>query len=261
MDYGEFKLLFPVRVARMKEMEARMTTSRSTGEELTKKFMVVHEGCREWLHAMQAFADTIKVLSQKTIERGSDSAEAAKGLKKQFGKVDEALKSPPGPTDAAEILLQMKAAGRAAKHGDVKRSMVYRFDGFLQDMALQDMWHALISNEGRMLKQALMVGNKFTGTVDQYKAHDAAESVANKLKELLRTANGQMDEYEAFVETMDVPEVQMREVSLSGRGLRPRDGDKEDEPGGPEANVEADDRGGNIMTRFFDEVTARFSAR
>merc|ERR1711870_171443 len=116
-------------------------------------------------------------------------------------------------------------------------------------------WHTLIINEMKMLKQALMVGNKFTGTVDQYKAHDAAESVCNKIKELLRTAQGQMDEYEAFVETLDVPEVRMSEVALSGRGLRPRHGENEDEPGGLEATL-ADNDGdrNNMMARFIEDV-------
>merc|ERR1712060_545950 len=106
-----------------------------------------------------------------------------------------------------------------------------------------------------MLRQALNIQGKLSASVDQFKAHDAAESVGNKLQEVLVKAKGQLEEYESFAEALDEEEPRMSSVSFSGRGLRGRQGESNDDEAGDEAGgAEGDHPGGNNMSRFIHDV-------
>merc|ERR1712050_165934 len=209
----------------------------------------------------------IRELSMKTIERGEGGVgtgeEAAKGLKKLFTKLDELLKNAPGPFTALELQQRgTKWFKKNKGHQHQEIEIVYGFDSFLQDQSLVDQLPILIVNEMKMLRQALNIQGKLSASVDQFKAHDAAESVGNKLQEVIAKAKGQLEEYDSFAEALDEEEPRMASVSFSGRGLRGRHGESNDDEAGDEAGgAEGEHSGGSNMSRFIHDVTARLTGR
>eukprot|EP00931_Biecheleriopsis_adriatica_P015787 TRINITY_DN11869_c0_g1_i1.p1 TRINITY_DN11869_c0_g1~~TRINITY_DN11869_c0_g1_i1.p1 ORF type:complete len:912 (+),score=217.09 TRINITY_DN11869_c0_g1_i1:99-2834(+) len=241
IDYAEFVQLFPVRVKRMGEIKDRFTNSRATAEELANQFDDLQPLLDKWQSSLEATILTIADLSNKAVDnRNENAVEAAKGLKRQFVKIDEGLKTPPGPADPPEMIAKFKS-GRA------KNSIsVFGFNTYLQDFALVDSWNSLITVEMKALKQALTVNGKASSHhVDAWKAHDAADSVCLKTNGALARVKAQHEEYYSFADIFKSPEALMGPVHLSGRGLPLRagedDGDDNDdaEQGVPQSLGEA----------------------
>jgi len=269
IDYGEFCQLFPVRVQRMKDLAERMQTERTSSEELECRFRGSLDRVRDWIKKVDEMCESVDNLSGKCIERSDIGKEAALALKKEFNKLDDCLKNPPGPLDSTEfqLLLQKKKKEHERAehhHHHYTEQEMLGFDSFLQDMAITDGWHGLLAGDQRSLKHALNTTNKVTNSVDQFKAHDAAESVVQKIKVVVRKARTQLDEYEAFIDGMSAPEVGIMGSSggaqLSGRGLRARHGEADDDDV-LNAVVEGDDTSGNPIMKFIQDCTQRLTSR
>jgi len=225
IDYNEFVQLFPVRMARMGALKDRMLTSKSQWEDLTRSFESVSPEVDKWLRHIDTTLLTIRDLASKAVDNRNEYAgDAARGLKLQFAKIDEGLKCPPGPITQPEMQAKIKLGKKGL-------AQFYGFDTFMQDQALVENWHNLVSAEIKNLKAALAVNSKISGGVDSSKAHDAADSLSMKVKDLLGRVRGQLEEYASFADVLASPEALIGTCSLSGRGLRPRNGEEEDDAG------------------------------
>uniref|UniRef100_A0A6U6LXC3 Aurora kinase n=1 Tax=Zooxanthella nutricula TaxID=1333877 RepID=A0A6U6LXC3_9DINO len=281
IDYAEFCELFPVRVQKMKDLTGRIATERSLADDQTGRFRPYSAKVEHWVTKAEGLVKTISELSLKCLERTETGNEAARAMKKEFGRIEDLLRNPPGCIPAEE-LEQMIAAKRkellkqkekekgqagmkdkdkkAKKDNGVDNRDVYGFDSFLQDQALQDNFVSVVAPDFRNLRTALNTTGKLTNNVDQVKAHDAAENLCTKVGLVVKKARGQLQEYMAFSEAMEEPEASLLQgtggVQLSGRGLRVRQGEDDDDPLNQDA--EGDETAGNPMLRFVSDVTARF---
>eukprot|EP00931_Biecheleriopsis_adriatica_P041557 TRINITY_DN23743_c0_g1_i1.p1 TRINITY_DN23743_c0_g1~~TRINITY_DN23743_c0_g1_i1.p1 ORF type:complete len:873 (-),score=222.78 TRINITY_DN23743_c0_g1_i1:62-2680(-) len=200
IDYKEFVQLFPVRVARMNQIKERHHRSCEASETLSTLFIRSNPFIQKWMHTLEEAVLTIHDLGNKAVDnRNVHADEAARGLKRQFAKVEEGLKHPPGPLDAQEMMARYKS--QRAKNSITTLG----YDSFLQDQALKHSFNTVIMVEMKALKAALREARR----VDSWKAYDAA----------------------AFVNIFDSPEALMADVALSGRGLPFRIDDKEDKEG------------------------------
>eukprot|EP00913_Durusdinium_trenchii_P014613 g13712.t1 len=86
-------------------------------------------GVERWLRSMETATLTIQDLASKVVDprHVETLTEAAKALRKQFGKLDEGLKAPPGPSEPQELALKLRS-GKAAK--SIK---VLGYSSFVQD--------------------------------------------------------------------------------------------------------------------------------
>lgn len=227
IDYNEFMQLFPVRVQRMRELKDRLQGCDDTSKELCKLLEDSTPGIERWMRSMETATLTIQDLASKVVDpRHVDTmTEAAKALRKQFGKLDEGLKAPPGPAELQELVFKFRT-------GKGKSIKVLGYSSFVQDMSLMDNWPLLISFESKNMKLAMMAGpGSGPESIDKWKLHEAADGAANKIHKLLAKVRLQLDEYTSFAEVMSAPEALMATVNLSGRGLPPRTGADEDEDG------------------------------
>merc|ERR1712008_192039 len=124
------------------------------------------------------------------------------------------------------------------RHNQQEERDGFSYDSFLKDIAEEHSWAGLIFTEVKKLRQALSVASKFAGAVDQIKAHDAGVSAGAKPNGILKEAKGQMEEYDAVVEALADPEARLAHVRFSGRGLRARIG--EDDENGREIDSDGD---------------------
>mmetsp|Transcript_55125 Transcript_55125/g.178611 ORF Transcript_55125/g.178611 Transcript_55125/m.178611 type:complete len:842 (-) Transcript_55125:445-2970(-) len=154
IDYGEFCQLFPVRVQRMAVMSNRIDTERTTAEDLSGRFGSYRKKIQDWIAKLRGVVETIRKLSDTTIERTEAGSEAAKALKKEFSRLQDALGNAPGPFDAFEFQNMVQRAkkdfqrrqfgddspGHAKNKGKHKKEEVQvnsdllGFDSFLQDV-------------------------------------------------------------------------------------------------------------------------------
>ncbi|CAE8674245.1 unnamed protein product [Polarella glacialis] len=168
IDYNEFVQLFPVRMARMGALKDRMLTSKSQWEDLTRSFESVSPEVDKWLRHIDTTLLTIRDLASKAVDNRNEYAgDAARGLKLQFAKIDEGLKCPPGPITQPEMQAKIKLGKKGL-------AQFYGFDTFMQDQALVENWHNLVSAEIKNLKAALAVNSKISGGVDSSKAGSGA---------------------------------------------------------------------------------------
>lgn len=277
IDYSEFCELFPVRVKKMKALTDRMSSERQSSENIGTQFNGILGSIKQWIAKVEGSINQIRQLSEKTLERSEQGNAAALSLKKEFMKLDELLRNPPGPADSTEfeqmVVAKRKDMVRKDNLSNSKKKAqdkflveirdFFGFDSFLQDQALHDQFCTMVTNDLRNLKQALNVSNKISNNVDQVKAHDAAENVCLKVGDALAKTKGQMEEYSAFVEAMTAPEAMLLSGTggpqLSGRGLRARCGEDDNDP---LTNPEENDEGrGNPMMRFITDVTQRLTGR
>lgn len=263
LDYAEFVRLFPGRAKRTKAMEDRVTTSRSSGGELSQRFRSQQPELEAWVGGLESLIETIKTLGMQTIQRGEQASEAAFELRKHFAHAEHGLKCPPGPendlTKAQQRGLSIKSQRKVA--AKVSGNM-YGFDTFVQDIALQDQWNSMITMEVKMLKSATAGGRgKLAGQSEQLKAHDAAEGVSRKVGDAVARTRGQLEEYLSFAETFESPEPCLGEVTFSGRALPPRCGDVDEE----DLLMQAGENDGGALrspiARFLRDVTARVTSR
>mmetsp|Transcript_104311 Transcript_104311/g.185460 ORF Transcript_104311/g.185460 Transcript_104311/m.185460 type:complete len:922 (-) Transcript_104311:33-2798(-) len=226
IDYSEFVQLFPVRVSRMAKMRDRFEGARQTQEHLSKSFTDLQPHAERWIRMLDQTVLTIQDLASKAVDNRNENApDAARSLKKYFAKIDEGLKTPPGPADAAEMTAKYKS------NKSKKSIAVFGFDSFIQDSAILDNWNILITLEIKALKSALTQTTKVGSGVDAWKAHDAADSVSLKINDMLKRVKAQMEEYSSFTEILSLNESLMAGVNMSSRGLRPRPGEDEDDAG------------------------------
>jgi len=252
IDYSEFIQLFPVRVKRINKMKDRFESARQSMEHLAKAFSDVQPLAERWIRTLDQTVLTIQDLASKAVDNRNEQApDAARSLKKYFVKVDECLKAPPGPADAAEMVSKFK--------GNKKKNVsVFGFDSFIQDCALLDNWNTLVSLEMKSLKSALIQTSKVGAGIDAWKAHDAADGVALKINDLLKKVKAQMEEYTSFSEVLSSPEALMAAVNMSGRGLKPRHGEDEDDLDGDGVNDVApslEDGLGAFITHYARALT------
>merc|ERR1719215_1499594 len=131
------------------------------------------------------------------------------------------MKNPPGPHDMKTLMTMTQIGGRKKKRNrGPGESDTYGFDTFLQDQAIKEFWGSCVNGQIKALKHATAKDTK-TGveSSDQYKAHDASDTVIVKINEILAWAGGQMEEYRAFVEVLAEPECTLPTMMLSSRGL------------------------------------------
>ncbi|CAK9076217.1 unnamed protein product [Durusdinium trenchii] len=116
IDYNEFMQLFPVRVQRIRELKDRLQGYDDMAKELCKLLEDGTPGVERWLRSMETATLTIQDLASKVVDprHVETLTEAAKALRKQFGKLDEGLKAPPGPSEPQELALKLRS-GKAAK--------------------------------------------------------------------------------------------------------------------------------------------------
>lgn len=236
IDYNEFMQLFPVRVQRMRELKDRLQGCDDASKELCKLLEDSTPGIERWIRSMETSTLTIQDLASKVVDpRHVDTmTEAAKALRKQFGKLDEGLKAPPGPAEVQELIFKFRA-------GKGKSIKVLGYSSFVQDMALLDNWPLLISFESKNMKLAMMAGpGSGPESIDKWKLHEAADGAANKIHKLLAKVRLQLDEYTSFAEVMGAPEALMATVNLSGRGLPPRGGGADEDEDGDEQEAKED---------------------
>lgn len=232
IDYNEFMQLFPVRVQRIRELKDRLQGYDDMAKELCKLLEDGTPGVERWLRSMETATLTIQDLASKVVDprHVETLTEAAKALRKQFGKLDEGLKAPPGPSEPQELALKLRS-GKAAK--SIK---VLGYSSFVQDLSLIDHWPLLIAYESKNMKLAMSAGSgSGPESIDKWKLHEAADGAANKIHKLLAQVRFQLDEYTSFAEVMSSPEALMATANLSGRGLPPRGGgadeDEDDDNG------------------------------
>jgi len=210
---------------------------------------------------MEQGTNKIADLADRTVDRHANSSDAAREMKQLFTSMESGLRDVPGSlvkgNQGDGILYTDTNASTKAKrrpmllgHMEQQERDGFRYDSFLKDMAEGHNWASLISAEVKTLKQALSVASKFSGAVDQLKAHDAGESAVVKLKDILRQAKGQMEEYDAVVEAMAEPEERLSHIRFSGRGLRARSGEHSDDHG-HEVGSDGEGTGSNWMLGVF----------
>jgi len=242
IDYAEFVQLFPVRQQRVSALENRITATWNEQKSLVARYEETLEAREEWVRRMEQGANKIADLADHTVDRHANSTDAAREMKQQFTSMEAGLRNVPGSLVMENLGGGMlhndsnaspKAKRRAMLLGHIEQQEPdgFRYDSFLKDMAEGHHWASLISAEVKMLRQALSVATKFSGAVDQLKAHDAGEAAVVKLKEMLKQAKGQMEEYDAVVEAMAEPEARLSHIRFSGRGLRARSGKHVDDHG------------------------------
>ncbi|CAE7421077.1 PRA1F2 [Symbiodinium natans] len=235
IDYTEFMQLFPVRVERVRQLKERLRNSEKRSKELCKPLEDVTPSVERWLRSMETATLTIQDLASKIVDpRHADTMmEAARNLKKQMAKVDEGLKTVPGPLDPQELMIKFRTSSR-------KSAKDPSYNSFVQDMALLESWHLLLAFENKNMKMAMSAGGgSGNDAIDKWKLHEAAEAAANKIHKTISKVRLQLLEYTSFAEVMsslegslvDDPKNQDR-LKLSGRGLPPRMGEEEEEDGG-----------------------------
>lgn len=251
IDYNEFKQLFPVRVERMRKLKDRADFSKMGNENICKAFQDINPNVEKWLRLMEQTVLTIQDLASKAVDNRNDNApEAAKGLRKHFAKIDDNLKHPPGPLDAKEMMAKYKSA-RSKLH-----VVEYGYKTYLQDMGILEDWHMLMVNELKSLKTALGPGGGkgAVGNVDAWKAHDAADSAALKVQDMLSRVRGLNDEYAAFTDMLGSREACMGEATLSGRGLKPRLCEQENEQADNQGNEGAPSLDDGVLQFVFHSI-------
>jgi len=289
LDFDEFIHLFPERMKKLHALDDRAKSTRDHSDGLGDQFSLVRNDAHDWVKALDREIDNIRDLSARTVDRRQNSTQCVHDLKKHFGRVKDYLRKVPGPSGFHEIEANCKekqkkqvtdelkaAKGKKAKKDKTanQQSDTYGFASFLQDQALLELWPVIILNEVKLLNAAMSIGKKASdgvpvaaaeGGVDQYKAHDAAESVVKKVQDVLTWAAAQLEEYESFVEVLTSPETPMNTLSYSGRGLQNVD-DDDLEPGqdadldvgaGHGTSGESPQKGGagSIIGKFFQFVT------
>jgi len=271
LKFSEFCNLFPVRAARMKAMMERMSDERQTAEELSTQFNRHAKDIQEWITGIEGLREKISELSTRVSKRSEAGSEAARLLKKEFTRMEEMLKQPPGPANSEEFeqLMALRSkSGKKDKKGNIvaDRGMadeVIGYQTFAQDQALNESLSSLMANDLRILRQLVSAGNKDKAVDTAKVAHDAAERVCNRVGQALRRTKGQMEEYKAFVEAMCEPEASMTSntggLQLSGRGLRQRPA--ENAKARPKKKMIHEDLADNPMIRFIRDVTSRLTSR
>mmetsp|Transcript_127245 Transcript_127245/g.245411 ORF Transcript_127245/g.245411 Transcript_127245/m.245411 type:complete len:922 (-) Transcript_127245:119-2884(-) len=228
IDFDEFCALFPVRVQRIKNLEARLANTKSKASELGKHLDDSVERVQAWIDKLQNSTEELKEITQRGLDK--DGSQGIKDMKKQIQKINEALKSPPGPHDVKAMIANGGSPVKKIKKGKKGKGagISFGYDSFLQDQAMMKMWPQLIFDEIRMLKQAVIIDKQAGEQIDHFKAHDAAESVLNKIDNVLNWSRCQFEEYQAFVEVLRTLEEPMPDIVYSSRGLMLR-GDAEDD--------------------------------
>jgi len=253
IDFEEFNRLFPVRIARMKAMEDRHEEQRTSAEEAQKLFEGVCPEVADWMATLDHEKKVIeKYGGHMNGSHDKDKEEleqALKELKKHIHKIGEYLKHPPGPSDARNMATLM--AGNSRRKRKVQKSFeerdVFGWDSFMQDQALREYWGSHVQDDLRTLKHAI-IKDKAGDTIDTYKAHEAADTVMQKIGEIEAWTKQQMEEYRSIIEVMIDVEPPMPVMAFSSRGLQKHGDEGEDEDGEEDAADDQDD--GNIVTRF-----------
>eukprot|EP00438_Fugacium_kawagutii_P015165 Skav227590 [mRNA] locus=scaffold1141:163806:168364:+ [translate_table: standard] len=179
--------------------EERLQGCDDASKELCKLLEDSTPGIERWIRSMETAMLTIQDLASKVVDpRHVDTmTEAAKALRKQFGKLDE------GPAEVQELAFKFRA-------GKGKSIKVLGYSSFIQDMSLLDSWPLLISFESKNMKLAMAAGpGSGPESIDKWKLHEAADGAANKINKLLAKVRLQMDEYTSFAEVMSSPEALM----------------------------------------------------
>merc|ERR1712178_423577 len=251
--------------ARMKCLQDRLDSSASSGEHIQNLFGKLEPDAKKWLQHLEDVKHNIEKLSNVLCNRDAkeDGEQAVKDLKKYVHRIAEYLKHPPGPHDMKTMAALMQGTNhRKRKKKGNEEGEGYGFDDFMQTQALKEFWGTLVSEEMKNLKHAIIKDNK-TGTeqADQYKAHDACDTVIAKINEILVWANAQMEAYQAFVEILADPEHPMPLVTFSSRGLQHHgDDNDDDEDGDGDGDGDADEQIGNACTRLLAKFRAKVSS-
>lgn len=262
IDFDEFVALFPVRMAMTKTLQARVDSVADRATDLGDRFDAFAQQAKDWMALLKDCLGKVQTLSRTGLDKDNAMA-GVKEMKKQFFKISEALRCPPGPNNIEQLTKSSAAAAKrkaAAKKHTGKHSRnsskekpideeVLGFDSFLQDQAAYHMWPTLIAPELRMIKQSIIV-EKDKESVDHLKAHDAASTVLTKVTLVLEWAKGQFEEYQAIVEILRSSlEKPIPHLMYSGRGLR-RSGEEE-EVDDEEDNHHHHQQNLNPFSRFF----------
>lgn len=263
LDFSEFVTLFPVRMKRVQHLEQRVDKTRARADELGEEFDKYQGEINAWMNHLEETLHDLRKLSQKSMDKESGIT-AVKEMKKHFQKFFEALRAPPGPHDIKTLINEgattVKHKSKKKKGGKAHPAVLYGYGSYLQDQALQDNWVALIQDEIRALKQAIVVEKGVGESVDHFKAHDAAESVLHKVDYVLKWAKCQFEEYESLLDTVRTLEQHAPALAYSSRGLQ-RHGTDNDEDDDGRMDDDEDKGHSNMLSKFVHDFGERIMSK
>lgn len=253
IDFQEFVRLFPVRVKRLQSLQDRVDRSQIFACHTQDLFATVEPEAKKWFQHLEDVKHSIEklqvVLGDRDNKEGAD--QAVKDLKRYVHRVSEYARNPPGPHDMKTLMSQIGGRNKKKRNRGPGETDTYGFDTFLQDQAIKEFWGSCVNEQIKLLKHATSKDAK-TGaeSIDQYKAHDASDTVIVKINEILAWAGGQMEEYKAFVEVLAEPECSLPTMMLSSRGLQHHGDEADDEGDGEEGEGVVDEQTGNVCSRM-----------
>jgi len=218
IDFNEFVRLFPTRVARVKALEDRIEGSQRSANELRNRLVTVKAKLRKWVKTLE---DEKEDIDKLLFDRQVTSEQRLPALKHRFKMVASLFGHPPGPATAEEHNANFKSYMRNRKNKNGKKAQgdVFGYDSFAQDQSHNSFWSILIEEDRKKLKGAVIKESSTEVHIDPFAVHDAGESVANKISEVVDWTKAQLEEYESFAEVQTDLELKLPQIPYSARGL------------------------------------------
>lgn len=236
IDFEEFVNLFPERIRRLKEQSERVEGTKLHAAELLESFGKVDDKIDSWGSKLEQFTLELEPLSGRITDLKENSMELAQAMQKICRKMKSVLVDIPGNEDFNLMSVSQdyqdlqkkkdKAAQgklRIRKEDFAVEQLVSMYDveKFMQVEAVRGGWVSLLNPDITSLKEVIRTGaHSEKKDCDRYRAHDVAECVVMKTKEISEWVKAQHEEYKSITDAMMSVEPEMPKLPFSGRGLR-----------------------------------------